>query len=139
MASVFQPGYILLKRTPFTKMMKRKYVVEMHRINSRNAAESRCTSKICPATDVRTSIAMETYSGLTCQFINDEGELVNFNLTTVPLEERHTAVNITSWIEAVVAKFEIPSNKLLAIVHDNAANMVCALKLLEDRHRIVFK
>lgn len=132
MVSVFQPGYILPKRTCFTKMMERKYDVEIQRIKDALS----CSSMICLTTDVWTSIATEAYLGLTCHFINEEWELINFNLTTMPLEERHTAVNIASWIEAAVAKFEIPVNKILAIVHDNAANMVCALKLLEDRHGI---
>ncbi|KAL2102158.1 hypothetical protein ACEWY4_001326 [Coilia grayii] len=129
--TVFQPGYILPKRTCFTKMMG-KNALEIQQMKDVLS----CSSMICLTTDVWTSIATEAFLGLTCHFINDEWELLNFNLTTMPLEEQHSAVNIASWIEAAVGKFDIPFNKILAIVHDNAANVVCALKLLEDRHRI---
>lgn len=55
-------------------------------------------------------------------------------LTTMPLEDRHTSTNIAEWLEEVAVKFEIPSEKICAIVHDNGANIVAAAKLLEEKH-----
>lgn len=39
-------------------------------------------------------------------------------------------------IETAIEKFGIPASKIKAVVHDNAANVVAALKLLEERHGI---
>lgn len=44
--------------------------------------------------------------------------------------------NIASWIETAIEKFGIPASKIKAVVHDNAANVVAALKLLEERDGI---
>ena len=54
----------------------------------------------------------------------------------MPLEERHTAINIASWIETAIEKFGIPASRIKAVVYDNAAIVVAALKLLEERHGI---
>ncbi len=81
------------------------------------------------------NIATEAYLGITCHFINNDWELINYCLT-MPLEERHTAENIASWIETAIEKFGIPASKIQAVVHDNAANVVAALELLEERHGI---
>lgn len=50
-------------------------------------------------------------------------------LTTMPLEERYAAANIAEWIEDVTAKFDIPPEKIKAVVHDNGANVVAAAKI----------
>lgn len=56
-------------------------------------------------------------------------------LTTVSLPDRHTASNIAEWLEQVVARLEIPHSKIIAIVHDNGANIVAAANILEEKHR----
>lgn len=50
------------------------------------------------------------------------------------LEERHTAENIATWLEEVIDKFNISPTKIKAVVHDNGANMVAAMRLLEPKH-----
>uniref|UniRef100_A0A1A7WRA8 Uncharacterized protein n=1 Tax=Iconisemion striatum TaxID=60296 RepID=A0A1A7WRA8_9TELE len=52
----------------------------------------------------------------------------------MPLEERHTAANIADWIEEVIVKFNIPPEKIKAVVHDNGANVVAATKILHAKH-----
>lgn len=55
----------------------------------------------------------------------------------MPLEERHTAENIASWIKKVAEKLDFSlRDSVLAIVHDNAANVVAALRILEERHGV---
>ncbi|CAM4611237.1 unnamed protein product [Leuciscus chuanchicus] len=56
---------------------------------------------------------------------------------TLPFEERHTAENIASWLENVAKKFDISFENILAIVHDNARNIVAALRILEERFGVV--
>uniref|UniRef100_A0A8C4YW19 HAT C-terminal dimerisation domain-containing protein n=1 Tax=Gadus morhua TaxID=8049 RepID=A0A8C4YW19_GADMO len=63
--------------------------------------------------------------------------MVSFVLCTKPLEDRHTAENIARWIEEVAEKFDFSLlDDVLAIVHDNAANVLKALRILEERQGV---
>lgn len=64
--------------------------------------------------------------------------MVSFVLCTLPLKDRHTVDNITLWIEEVAKKFDFSlHDDVQAIVHDNAANVVKALRILEEKHDVV--
>lgn len=80
--------------------------------------------------DAWTSRATESYLGVSCHFITKDWQLKTLNLTTMPLEERHTAENIVTWMLEVVHKFNILP-KIKAVVHDYGSNIVAAMHLLE--------
>ncbi|KAM8766859.1 E3 SUMO-protein ligase ZBED1-like [Acanthopagrus schlegelii] len=130
MVSTFHPKYELPSRTFFTKQMEKKY--EVIKTKMKQALQE--TNSIALTTDIWTSIATEAYMGVTCHYIGKNWNMVSHSLTTMPLEERHTASNIAEWIEEVTAKFDIPAKKIKAVVHDNGANVVAAAKILEERH-----
>ncbi|KAF3840380.1 hypothetical protein F7725_019097 [Dissostichus mawsoni] len=95
------------------------------------------SSKITLTTDAWTSIATEAYLGVTCHYINENWEMVSFVLCTKPLEDRQTGDNIALWIEEVAEKFDFSlHDDVQAIVHDNAANVVKALRILEEKHGV---
>jgi len=95
------------------------------------------SSKITLSTDAWTSIATKAYLGVTCHYINDNWEMVSLVLCTKPLQDRHTAENIARWIEEVAEKFDFSlCDDVQAIVHDNAANVVKALRILEEKHGV---
>ncbi|XP_049902249.1 E3 SUMO-protein ligase ZBED1-like [Epinephelus moara] len=131
MIHVLNPGYTLPSRTHFTKLMERKYEQTFQAVKTDIKATQ---SKIALTTDVWTSVATEAYLGITCHYIGDEWNMKSICLTTMPLEERHSASNIAEWLGEVVARFEIPPSKIIAIVHDNGANIVAAAKVLEEKH-----
>ncbi|KAK7912577.1 hypothetical protein WMY93_012788 [Mugilogobius chulae] len=133
MIEKFYPSYKLPSRTHFTKLMEKKYSESMDKVKE---TLKNISGKLTLTTDAWTSIATEAYLGVTCHFINEQWELTSINLTTMPLQERHTAENIASWIEDVVEKFDISMSKVLVIVHDNAANVVAALRMLEEKHGV---
>lgn len=56
------------------------------------------------------------------------------NLITMPFKERQVAANIAKWLEDVIAKFDIPPEKIKAVVHENGANSVSAVKSLSEEH-----
>ena len=131
MIKTFHPGYTLPFRTHFTKLMEGKYEKSIYDLgNSFKLSKS----KIALTSDAWTSVATEAYLGITCHFINDDWELTNFCLTTMPLEGRHTGLNIATWIEQAMARFEIPASKIVAVVHDNASNVVLAANILQEKH-----
>ena len=45
--------------------------------------------------DVWTSCATEAYLGVSCHFLSEDWKMKTFNLSAMPLEERHTGANIT--------------------------------------------
>uniref|UniRef100_G3N7L6 HAT C-terminal dimerisation domain-containing protein n=1 Tax=Gasterosteus aculeatus TaxID=69293 RepID=G3N7L6_GASAC len=117
------PGYTLPSRTHFTKLMEQKYETSLAKVKDALKATE---NKIALTTDAWTSVATEAYLGITCRFISDGWELTSFCLTTMPLEERHTGPNIAAWVEQAVERFEIPTSKIVAVVHDNGSNVVLA-------------
>ncbi|XP_063754006.1 E3 SUMO-protein ligase ZBED1-like [Eleginops maclovinus] len=134
MVNTFHSGYTLPSRRHFTDLMEKKYVATMDKVKSE---VKKSLSKLSLTTDAWTSLATEAYLGVTCHFINENWELTSFSLTTMPLEERHTAENIASWVEMVADKFDFSlRDNVLAIVHDNAANVVAALRILEEKHGV---
>ncbi|CAM4592048.1 unnamed protein product [Leuciscus chuanchicus] len=132
--TTFESGYTLPCRRHFTTMMENKYETSVEKLKNKLKM---ATSKISLSTDAWTSLVTEAYLGVTSHFIDDSWDLVSFNLTTLPVEERHTAENIASWLENVAEKFDISFENVLAIVHDNARNIVAALRILEERFGVV--
>lgn len=74
---------------------------------------------------------IEAYMEMMCHYLN-YWKMVSRCLTTMPLEERHIAANIAEWIE-VIAKFNIPPQKIKAMAHDNGAYVV-AVKVLHEKY-----
>ncbi|CAJ1065719.1 E3 SUMO-protein ligase ZBED1-like [Xyrichtys novacula] len=130
MISTFNPKYTLPSRTYFTKLMEKKY--EEIKAKLTNILK-KCDS-IALTADIWTSVATEAYLGVTGHFLGEDWEVKSHSLTTMHLEERHTAANIAEWLEDVIAKFDIPPKKIKAVVHDNGANIVAAVKILTEKH-----
>lgn len=77
-------------------------------------------------------MATEAYVGVTWHFLGEDWEMKSLSLTTMPLEERHTAANIADWLEEATAKFPIAFEKVKVVVHDNGANVVAAATILRE-------
>ena len=78
-----------------------------------------------------TSRAVQAYLTVTVHFITDDW-LINSNvLVTREMTERHTGVHIEYSLTEIAKDWNL-DGKIVAIVHDNASNMVLASDLLED-------
>ncbi|KAM3837993.1 E3 SUMO-protein ligase ZBED1-like [Diretmus argenteus] len=91
-------------------------------------------SSLALTADAWTSRATESYLGVSCHYMTTDWHMKTVNLSTMPLEERHTAANIVTWMEEILEKYKIPPTKIKAVVHDNGANIVAAMRLLEEKH-----
>jgi len=91
-------------------------------------------SSLILTAEVWTSRATEAYLGLSCHFITKDWQMKTLNFAIMPLEERHTAANIMTWMEELIEKFNILLAKIKAVVHDNGSNMVAAMRMLEEKH-----
>ncbi|XP_057208474.1 E3 SUMO-protein ligase ZBED1-like [Triplophysa rosa] len=134
MVSAFHPGYILPSRTYITSLMEQKYEKTCQKVKE-TIQEGR--SFIALTADIWTSLATEAYLGVTCHFITEDWKMKTLTLATMPLDERHTGANIATWLEEVVAKFNISVDNIKAVVHDNGSNIVAAMKLLAEKHNWV--
>uniref|UniRef100_A0A1A8ACL7 Uncharacterized protein n=1 Tax=Nothobranchius furzeri TaxID=105023 RepID=A0A1A8ACL7_NOTFU len=128
MLKQFNPGYSIPSRTHFGKLLEKKYQDNMNQVKDTLSA---LDSQIAITADIWTSVANEAYLGITCHYIGTEWQMESICLSTMPLEDRHTAQNIAMWLQETLEKFEINPEKVSAIVHDNGANIVAAAKLLE--------
>ncbi|KAF0038000.1 hypothetical protein F2P81_010874 [Scophthalmus maximus] len=117
--------------TFFTKLIERKYEENLERVK---ASIKEVKTRITLITDA--SIATEAYLGVTCHFINEDWELTSYNLNTMPSEENNTAGDIAAQVEKAALKFGISMTKIIVIVHDNARNVVAALRMLEEKHGV---
>ncbi|KAI4801496.1 hypothetical protein KUCAC02_019391 [Chaenocephalus aceratus] len=131
MISQFNPEYILPSRTHFTHLMEKKYEATLLKVKE---TIKEVKSALTLTADVWTSRATEAYLGVSCHFISEDWEMKTLNLATMPLEERHSGVNIMTWLEEVIAKYDILPTKIKAVVDDNGSNIVAAMRMLEEKH-----
>ena len=78
------------------------------------------------------------YFALNIQFVDSKNELRVFTLAVRDTENQHSSDFIQRLVEDVLKAFEISKQQILAVVTDNALNMILAVqKLSEDSINIV--
>ena len=80
-----------------------------------------------------TSLAMDTYLGITVHFINEDWELMTRVLQTSELKDSHTGENVAVAFLNVTKEWSF-QDKLSAIVTDNACNLIRAMDILKWTH-----
>lgn len=83
---------------------------------------------IAITTDCWTELTTESYMTITCHFVAD-GKLCSAVLQTRVVEERHTAENLAEYLRSAAEEWGL-TGKIIACVHDNAANMLVANRRL---------
>ena len=71
---------------------------------------------------------IKSFYSLTARFVTDNFELVHVILQVTYFPESHTACNIGKFINESLQSWDINPQKVSAIVTDNAANMLSAIK-----------
>lgn len=90
--------------------------------------------KIGFSTDVWTNVATEAYLSVRCHYITDDWDMQSICLTTMLMQEEHTASNTAEMLEELVASYEIWPRKITAVVQENSAKVVAATYILEEKH-----
>jgi len=85
------------------------------------------TSNLC------TSITNDAYTSLTTHYISNEWKIESVYLGTIPASEQHTGDKISQWIEEILEKFGISTQKMVSFVHDNGSNFVHAGTILAEK------
>jgi hypothetical protein len=76
----------------------------------------------------------ESYLTITVHYVSDEWILKSRILGSMQLQDRHTGENLSQWILTMLNKFGVDPSKIVAVVHDNASNMVSAMQMLSQLH-----
>lgn len=87
-------------------------------------------------TDLWTSLNLDSYLSLTIHFYH-ENMLKSFVLSTVCIFESHTAAHLATTLNTILGEWKI-RDKIVAIVTDNATNMLKMCELLEIRNMPCF-
>ena len=74
---------------------------------------------------------VRSFATYTVHFLDSSWKMKSYVLATRPLDERHTADNVSNHARAVIHEFGLDSN-VTALVHDEASNMVAASRSLRQ-------
>ena len=132
MMKLMEPGYTIPCRKHFIKLLQNKYMAGMTTLKKilRDNVESMAITM-----DIWTSLTNESYMSITVHYISKEWEMLSCILETVSFPDHHTGVNIAKMMKDVVqGTFEIDNSKVIAIVHDQGANIVHGGQILEDEN-----
>ena len=126
---LFDSRYQLPSRRTLMRKLPEKYKEVKARVkNQLNSA-----SHICLTTDIWISRTSQGYITVTCHFINESWKMQSFVLETFNLCVSHTAENIAAELKRIADEWEITA-KVVALVTDNAANVVAAVRIVGWKH-----
>ncbi len=121
---VLDPRYQLPSRKSIMRMLPDEYKKQLEKIK-KDIAE---VPHVALTSDLWTSRATESYITITCHFLTAAWGLKSLVLDTFKFELSHTAEHIADALLKVAEKWDI-SSKVVAIVTDNASNIVAAVKI----------
>ena len=90
-------------------------------------------SYVSLTTDIWTSRTAQSYMTITCHFIDELWEMRSLVLETFHFSTDHTAAHIAAELKKVAEEWEL-SEKVVALVTDNAANIVAATRIIAWKH-----
>ena len=124
-----EPDYKVPSRTHVTSVCRKKY----DKIKEELFASLSMVPNVALRCDIWTSRATQAYVTVTVHFITADWKMESKVLLTREMPERHTGLHIHERLLEASKEWKI-EEKVVAVVHDNAANMVLASELLEEWH-----
>ena len=112
------------RRTVMRSLLPAKYETISKELKAKLSEVKYCSI----TTDLWTSCQTIGYITVTCHFITSEWELISVVLSTINVPGDHTADNIAEKLKNITDEWNI-SDKLVAAVTDNGANMVAGIRL----------
>lgn len=125
--SIVEPNYIICKEGAIKQRLKgfKSSVEDLIKKELKNAKSVSCTF------DCWSSIGQESYITVSAHFIDNRWFPKSYTLTTHKLGDRNTASNLSNKLKITFNKWEI-DQKIMAIVTDNAKNVLNAVNLLDN-------
>ena len=126
---LIDPRYQLPSRKTVTQMLPDMYSKRVNEIKQ----ELDQISHVALTSDLWTSRATESFLTITCHYLTSSWVLKSLVLETFAFKSSHTAENIAASFLRVATSWEI-SEKVVAMVTDNAANIVAAVRITGWKH-----
>ena len=115
-------------RKHVTKILRQKHDVAKTRLKTKLEQDA---ESVALTTDIWTSTATEAYVTVSAHYILPNWELCSCVLETPGFPERYTGQRIADKLREIMQRYCL-GEKVSAVVHDQAANMELALKILEE-------
>ena len=122
--SLLDPKYQL----PSRRNLMRKLPVKYDEVKQTVKNQLNFAPSVCLTTDIWTSRTTQGYMTVTCHFIDELWQLKSFVLETFHLHAAHTAENIAAELTRIAKEWNV-SEKVVALVTDNAANAIAAARI----------
>ena len=123
-----EPGYTVPSRKHIGKLLKHRHSLSIEKLKEKLDKEA---ESVALTTDIWTSVATEAYITVTAHYFEKDWKIQSFVLQTPAFPERHTGTEIANKVKEICDNFRI-SEKVSYILHDQAANMMCSLDILES-------
>lgn len=127
MMSTIVPGYKVPSRSAIKKRIETIYQLEQRRV--KKMIDN--LSYVSLTTDCWSSRSIESYYTVTAHGIDSNWNFNSFVLCTSVMTERHTGENLKNKLVETLYHWDI-MNKTVSIAHDNAANIICTMRLLKN-------
>ena len=127
-----EPGYTVPSRKHISTLLKHKHSLFMGKLKENLDKETlvKETESIVLTTDIWISATTEAYITVTVHYFDMYLKIQSFVLQTSAFPERHTGIDIATKLKEICDNFRF-SEKVSFIVHDQTANMICSLDILE--------
>ncbi|XP_028654663.2 E3 SUMO-protein ligase ZBED1-like [Erpetoichthys calabaricus] len=130
MLKTVEPRYAI----PSRRLFAEKAIPLLYEETKKKVAEAlKKATRVALICDAWTSRAVQSYVTFTAHYIRDNWELELRVLQTTAINESHTAAHIKENIQSVAQEWQLTTTDL-AIVIDNAANMLVAAQLGNFQH-----
>lgn len=125
------PNYEVPSRSTITESIENKFSC----VKNRMKEILRTVKHAALTLDIWSSIAMNSYMGVTLHYVDDMFHMKKLVLATKEFNECHSGHNIMSWLDSVVRDFGIPPHVITSVTTDNASNMAVACRLLKEKYK----
>ena len=122
-----EPGYRVPSHTHVTSVCRRKFLLLKENLLA--TLSQQCDVTL--TTDIWTSRTIQAYLTITTHYLTEDWKMETKVLLTREMPERHTGMHISERLVNACEEWKI-TEKISAVVHDNASNMVLASQLHEE-------
>ena len=129
-----EPSYTVPSRTHVTSLLKKRHQKGVTELTAMLEQQGNCG--VALTTDGWTSVATHSYVTYTGHFIDSTWTLCSVVLQTDQFHGTHTAVRLAEHLKSVLVKFNVDTDLVSCVTHDEAANMVAMSRLLHEEDGI---
>ncbi len=123
-----EPNYQLPSTTHVSALIKKNFEDGKAALSR----QLRAATSIALTTDIWTSKATQAFATTTGHFLDGDWNLVSYVLETIHFPGSHTGIRISEQIKGSLTRCGLQPSQVSAVVHDEAANVVLAGKILWD-------